>query len=148
MRQMKLLYGVLCTLCILCLPITTQALVLRGGIEETVSTPPEPGIVGMDIVVPKKGYPVIRQVFDDAPAWQAGLRQGDVIVKIDGQVSLDKTAREIDVAIPDVPGTPVTFTVHRQAGLYKTVTLIVAPLSRSTAHVQSRFSLTRVALNH
>jgi predicted metalloprotease with PDZ domain len=137
---------------------TTQALMLTGGVEETVELPPEKGIVGMDIDVPKQqGYPRVKQVFEHTPAAMAGLHNGDRIIKIDGKVAYGLTPHRVDVAISDKPGTSVTFTVERDNGTYKTIMLVVMPLSRTqgntrtlypqaTAHVASHTDSTRGSL--
>jgi C-terminal processing protease CtpA/Prc len=116
-----------------------QAMMLTGGVEESVFKAPEAGIVGMDIQVPKQGYPVVKQVFEAAPAAVAGLRQGDRIIKINGQLTLGKTAHAIDLAISDVPGTPISLTIERNQGQYRHVTLVVAPLSRTASHIQGQY---------
>jgi predicted metalloprotease with PDZ domain len=124
-----------------------HAMVLQGGVEQTIIMPSnEPGIVGMDIKVPQRGYPVIKQVLHHSPAQQVGLQAGDVIIKIDGRLAEDKTAKAIDVAISDIPGTPVTFTVQRATGEYKTLTLIVAASSHVANQSQQALASTHTAV--
>jgi C-terminal processing protease CtpA/Prc len=119
---------------------SANAMVLSGGVEQSVTTVPEKGIVGMDIQVPKTGYPLVKQVFSGAPAHIAGLKTGDRIVRINGQLVHGKTATDIDTAISDIPGTPVSITVRRDETNYHTVTLVVAPLSRTATQVQGQYS--------
>jgi C-terminal processing protease CtpA/Prc len=119
---------------------TVMAMELSGGVEQSVTAMPEKGIVGMDIQVPKTGYPLVKHVFLGAPAAVAGLKSGDRIVKINGQLVHGKTAIDIDSAISDIPGTPVSITVKRNDVLFYTVTLVVAPLSRTANHIQGQYT--------
>ena len=146
MRLLALLF-VYCTYPTCTIP-TAHAMVLTGGGEESVFKAPEAGSVGMDIQVPKQGYPVIKQVFNAAPAAMAGLRTGDRIIKINGQVALGKNARGIDLAISDIPGTPVNLTVERDNGQFHNVTLVVAPLSRTASHIQGQYVQGQMSAYH
>lgn len=114
-----------------------------GSIRETAviqTTPPakplqletpkleEPGIVGFELRVGLISSPIIKQVFKNSPAESAGLKEGDVLLAVDGQELAGKTRRQVDNAIPDTPGTKVTFTVLRNSKI-RQVSVVVAALS-------------------
>jgi carboxyl-terminal processing protease len=72
----------------------------------------ESGYVGIGIgVVEEDGEILIKTVFEDSPAGTDGIKEGDVLTKIDG-----KKPADIDDAmdlLSGEPGTPVTVTVRR-----------------------------------
>jgi S1-C subfamily serine protease len=132
-------FFILLTISSLMMAPVASAVMLTGGIEASVALPAEKGIVGMDIDVPRQGYPQIKQVFSHAPAAQAGLLPGDRIIKINGQLVFGFSTQAVDLAISDVPGTPISFTIQRGAAEYKTLMLVVMPLSATERQVRSLY---------
>lgn len=53
-------------------------------------------------------YPVVMHVFQNSPALAAGLREGDVILKVNGRDGCEATAYHAHA-----PGTPYTLVVQR-----------------------------------
>ncbi|MBX2861138.1 MAG: PDZ domain-containing protein [Vampirovibrio sp.] len=98
----------------------------------------EAGVVGMDIRITKRAYPTIMSVFEGSPAYKAGIRKGDRIMNVDGQIVYGKSKSYVDAVIPNIPGAKVTFTLRR--GKYKLVrTVTVAPMSSLNAHTKKEF---------
>jgi len=69
----------------------------------------------------------VREVVPDGPAWNAGIRQGDVILALDGETVSD--ARQFLLAISQrAPGSEVELDVTRRAESFQTyATLIQQP---------------------
>ncbi len=68
--------------------------------------------VGMQIEA-KDGHVVVVAPFDGTPADKAGLREGDRIVKVDGQDVVGRKVDEVATMIRGKPGTKVTLTIRR-----------------------------------
>jgi C-terminal processing protease CtpA/Prc len=120
------------------IPFTAQALTLKGGIQASTFEPePANGIAGLDIKISPKQYPIVEAVFPQTPAEQAGLKAGDVLLQIDGHSTYKQSAAAVDIAISNIPGTPVHFHVLRKGQELLTVQLVIAPASpipRKTAY--------------
>jgi carboxyl-terminal processing protease len=70
---------------------------------------------GIGVVVSvRDNYPTVISPLEGSPAWLAGLRSGDQIVKIDGQSSAGLTIDEAAGKLRGPEGTPVTITVRRE----------------------------------
>jgi predicted metalloprotease with PDZ domain len=135
MRKQAMLLSLGVSLWCSALMVPSHAFMLTGGVEENVVEEKvetvkvrEPGVVGVELEVPSRGYPSVRKVFRHSPAEKAGLSTGDMILAIDGQPARDKSREQLDEAISDVPGTIVVFTVKGDRG-NRLVHLTVAPLS-------------------
>jgi carboxyl-terminal processing protease len=114
--------------------------VLQAGLMEVRQT--EAGVVGLDLKVPslRQPSPVIMGVFPGSPAYKAGLRQGDTIVAIDGQPTLNWSRTRLDEAISDQPGVQHQLSVFRAGSQPFTTVLTVVALSQLTAVGQQAYS--------
>jgi len=71
------------------------------------------GIIGVKFVIGFGLPPTINKVFPGTPAYQAGLRNNDVIVAVDGVPTSGLTKEEVYAMIVGLPDTPVTVSVLR-----------------------------------
>ncbi|MBI3942981.1 MAG: S41 family peptidase [Chloroflexi bacterium] len=62
----------------------------------------------------KDGHPVIIAPFPDSPAQKAGIRPGDIILKVDGEDTLDQPLDVIISKIRGPAGKPVTLTIQHE----------------------------------
>lgn len=58
-------------------------------------------------------YVVIAEPYENFPAYDAGLKAGDVILEIDGKSTKDKTTSEISELLKGQPNTSVTIKIKR-----------------------------------
>lgn len=78
------------------------------------STSGEFGGVGMEISK-KDGWIVVVSPIDGTPADKAGLRPGDVILRIEGQETRDMSTNDAVKLLRGAPGTKVSVTVSRKS---------------------------------
>jgi len=71
------------------------------------------GGLGIEITI-KDGVLTIVSPMEDTPAWEAGIKPGDIIVKIDGEVTKDITLNEAVKKLRGDPGTKVVVTVFHE----------------------------------
>ena len=70
---------------------------------------------GIGIVVGvRDNYPTVISPIEGTPAWRAGLRSGDVIVKIEGKSSSGLSIEEVADRLRGPEGTSVRLSVHRE----------------------------------
>lgn len=69
--------------------------------------------IGIGITMRADGEGIIEAVNENGPAYEAGLRPGDVIVKVDGVSVKDLSNREITALLQGEEGSQVTITVQR-----------------------------------
>lgn len=69
--------------------------------------------IGTEISMTEKGEVIIYQPFKGSPAEKAGLKKGDIIVKIDGKSVIGKTSSDISSMIKGMSGSKVNITVNR-----------------------------------
>ncbi len=89
------------------------------------------GGIGVEITM-KEGLLTIITPVEDTPAWKAGLKAGDRIVKIEKDVTRDLTLDDCVKRLRGKPGTTINLTILREAeGLVKEFTM-----KRELIHVQ------------
>lgn len=72
-------------------------------------------LIGIGIQVDTSGpQPIVIAPIDGSPAFEAGIRPGDVIIAVDGVLSLDVGAEEVVDLISGEVGTDVTLTIRHQ----------------------------------
>ncbi|MDD5194897.1 MAG: S41 family peptidase [Candidatus Omnitrophica bacterium] len=71
------------------------------------------GGVGLEITL-KDGLLTVVSPLEDTPASHAGIKPGDVVVKIDGQLTKNITLHEAVKKMRGAPGTSVTLTILRE----------------------------------
>jgi len=73
---------------------------------------------------------IVREVYGGSPADQAGVRVGDLIVRVDGVDVAGTPQAEISGRIRGEPGTPVNLTLIDQSGAVRDVTVNRARIAR------------------
>lgn len=71
------------------------------------------GGIGIEITT-RDGLLTIITPIEDTPAWKAGLKPGDKIVKIDNEITRDLTLNQAVKKMRGKPGTKVTLTILRE----------------------------------
>jgi len=71
------------------------------------------GGVGMEITL-KDGLVTVVTPMENTPAWNAGIKSGDIIVKIDDKIIKDYTLTDVVKALRGSAGTEVKVTIWRQ----------------------------------
>ncbi|CAN5338168.1 hypothetical protein BH10CYA1_BH10CYA1_16040 [soil metagenome] len=71
------------------------------------------GIIGVKFVLGYGLPPTINKVFPGTPAHNAGLRERDIIIAVDGVPTSGLTKEEVYAMIVGLPDTPVTVSVMR-----------------------------------
>ncbi|HID00720.1 MAG TPA: S41 family peptidase, partial [Piscirickettsiaceae bacterium] len=72
------------------------------------------GGLGMEVGMDKDGFVKVIAPIDDTPAQRAGIRSGDLIIKIDDQPVKGMTLSEAVKLMRGKPGTEVTLTIVRK----------------------------------
>ncbi len=70
--------------------------------------------VGMVIEQSASGQTMVQYPFVDSPAYKAGIRPGDVILKVDGKLCAGLTTSEVANLLRGAKGTPVTISLGRE----------------------------------
>ena len=99
--------------------------------ELLVDTEGEFGGIGIEITI-KDGLLTIVSPIEGTPGWEGGLLPGDVIVKIDGELTKDINLQEAVKKLRGQPGTKVDLTVWRE----KTRATVEIPIVRGIIHIQ------------
>ena len=82
------------------------------------------GGIGVEVNV-RDGYPTVIAPIEGTPAWEAGLRSGDVIVQIDGKSAYGLTVQDAADRLRGAEGTQVRLKVSREGeGEDQEVTLV------------------------
>lgn len=89
------------------------------------------GGIGAIIKKTKGGNVIINEPYFGSPAYKAGLRCGDEILTIDGQVTTDFTASESSSRMKGKPGTTVLFKVKK----VRTGDTLDVPIVRERIHL-------------
>lgn len=119
------------------------AVVLNGSVR--TEAPQETGMIGLDMLIPGAGYPIIQAVFEGSPADIHGMRARDIITSINQTSTLGKSREEIDAMISDIPGTRIWFGVQRPMGNHyfepRQFQVTVVALSKLTTSLRSKYLL-------
>ena len=79
--------------------------------------------LGIEVVI-KKGVLIVITPIVDSPAMRAGILAGDIVVKIDGEITENMSFRDVIKALRGKPGSVVTLTVlHKDK--FKTQDIVV-----------------------
>ncbi|MBF0478131.1 MAG: S41 family peptidase [Candidatus Omnitrophica bacterium] len=89
------------------------------------------GGLGIEITV-KDGLLTIITPIEDTPAWRAGVKSGDRIVKIENVITRDMTLNDAVKKLRGEPGTKVTITVLRESDSK----ILEFTLTREIIHIQ------------
>ena len=104
----------------------------KGYKDLQESTAGEFGGLGIEITKDVQGIRVVSPI-DDTPAARAGVRAGDIIIKIDDKVSADRSLDENVKLMRGKPGTPITLTIARKGEIKP----VVIHLVRAIIKIQS-----------
>lgn len=72
---------------------------------------------------PKSGLILVQQVFDGSPASNAGLRDGDAIIEINGVPTKGKALAQVTGEIRGITGGEINLTIQRAGSTNQEVTL-------------------------
>jgi len=81
--------------------------------EMQTETKGEFGGVGIEITI-KDGFPTVITPIEDTPAFKAGIKTGDNIIKIDGKLTKNMSLIDVVKLIRGQKGKPVVLTIMRE----------------------------------
>ncbi len=100
--------------------------------EMRVETEGQFGGLGIEIAIRDELLTIVSPI-DDTPAWKAGLKAGDRVVKINGELTRGITLAEAVKKLRGEPGSQVVLTVLREAEKE----LLEIPVTRAIITIQS-----------
>lgn len=116
--------------------------------EMQVETKGEFGGLGIEITLKDSMLTVVSPI-EDTPAFKAGIKAGDIIMKIDGKPTKDMTLMDAVKQMRGPKGTPVTITIARDALTepkdFTIIRDIIAVKSVKTKTLESGYGYVRVA---
>lgn len=71
------------------------------------------GGLGIEISAAQGGIRIVSPI-EDTPAWRAGIKAGDLIIKIDDKLAKDMTLEEAVKIMRGEPGTAINLTIYRE----------------------------------
>jgi len=77
-----------------------------------VDTTGQFGGLGIEISAAEGGIRIVAPI-EDTPAWRAGIKAGDIIIKIDSQLTRDMSLPEAVKLMRGKPGTPIVLVIFR-----------------------------------
>ncbi|HTR97156.1 MAG TPA: S41 family peptidase [Candidatus Acidoferrales bacterium] len=86
----------------------------------------------------REGYPVVASTIEDSPAWNAGVRTGDVLLKVDDHATLGLSVPDVGACLGGEPGSKVTVQIAR-AGEAGPLDLVIERARTSTRSVPYAF---------
>lgn len=107
-----LMYGAMKGL-LLSLDVYSQFLTPDDYKNLMVETEGKFGGLGIEITI-REGVLTIISPIEDTPAWQAGIKAGDIVIKIDGELTKDITLNQAVKKMRGDPGTEITLTIFRE----------------------------------
>lgn len=91
------------------------------------------GEAGLGLVLePDPAGAMIARVIDDAPAWAAGLLEGERVLAIDGRPTARLSAEQLARLLEGDENAPVSLTVRRESGRAETIVLARAMVAPET----------------
>ncbi|MEM7681404.1 MAG: S41 family peptidase [Planctomycetota bacterium] len=79
--------------------------------------------VGAEVDLFKERLRIVSPL-EDSPAWQAGVRSGDIVLEIDGEDTLGLSLPEAVKRLKGEAGTPVTILVRHRSGEEEKITIV------------------------
>jgi C-terminal processing protease CtpA/Prc len=120
-------------------PKAAKPFVIQETYREALPETSDKGVVGLDMLIEPNHYPVIQKIFKGTPAHAQGIRVGDTILAINGERTVNKTLREVDLLISDIPGEVVNLIILRD-GKPKKYSLTVMSLGQANSAVRASFT--------
>jgi len=106
------------------------------------------GGIGIEITI-KDGFPTVIAPIEDTPAYKAGLKSGDHIIKIDGKPTKNMSLVDVVKMIRGAKGKPVTLTVFREGFTapkdYRVVRDVIVVKSVKYKMIENEYGYIRIA---
>ncbi len=116
--------------------------------EMQSETKGEFGGIGIEITI-KDGFPTVIAPIEDTPAYKAGLKSGDHIIKIDGKPTKNMGLVDVVKMIRGAKGKPVTLTVFREGFTapkdYRVVRDVIVVKSVKYKMIENDYGYIRIA---
>jgi carboxyl-terminal processing protease len=116
--------------------------------EMQSETKGEFGGIGIEITI-KDGFPTVIAPIEDTPAYKAGLKSGDHIIKIDGKPTKNMGLVDVVKMIRGAKGKPVTLTVFREGFTapkdYRVVRDVIVVKSVKYRMIENEYGYIRIA---
>lgn len=127
-----------------------EALQAKQKADKTIVDPLTPsmmqklGVVGIKFVIRSKELPTVDWVYEDLPAWKAGIQRNDKLVKINDVTLSDGTTQdELYRLISGDPGTTVHMTVQHAPGAVVTLSVKRVAADSLKTYIQDAYRRSR-----